>query len=272
MIVMQPVLETDTPDGFDLWPVAATERFGFLPLSGALSPAEIGAALMRIAACNDGAPETEGDLPPRPAGRLEGFLHGLLYRDGLHAAGGLRVTDDSTGATFAPGPCDGLEDWHDWYRLADSSGRIGHGPDPQPSRAERLGDTIRLTVDTDRNDGPVIELPVTELRRLLAGAERDLTGFLAAASRWISEHLPAHATPLTAALTRLLGLPLPLPAPAPKSHNAASPVSARSRTRASCTSGATGTPTTTNRRPTSWKSTPTHAGCARWSSPMTEAR
>lgn len=36
---MQPVLETVTPDGFDLWPVAEIERFGFLPLNGQLSPA-----------------------------------------------------------------------------------------------------------------------------------------------------------------------------------------------------------------------------------------
>lgn len=38
---------------------------------------------------------------------------------------------------------------------------------------ERLGDTVRLTVDAGQDDSLVIELSVTELRRLLAGAEKD---------------------------------------------------------------------------------------------------
>ncbi|MFD4133175.1 hypothetical protein [Streptomyces goshikiensis] len=212
---MQPVLEMNTPDGFDLWPVAETEQFSFLPLSGGLSPAEIGTALMRIAACNDVDPTDDDDLPPRPAEPLSGFLRGLLNLDSLYAAGGLRVTDNSTGITFSPGCCDGLEDWHDWYQVVDGSGVIGYGHDPEPSLAERLGDTIRLTVDTDRNDSPVIELSVTELRHLLASAERDLTEFLAAATDWISEHLPDYSAPLTAALARVLALPAPGIPPTP---------------------------------------------------------
>lgn len=164
---MQPVLEMNTPDGFALWPVAETERFGFLSLSGGLSPAEIGTALMRIAACNDVDPADDGDLPPRPAEPLSGFLHGLLNLDNLYAAGGLRITDISTSITFSPGCCDGLEDWRDWYQVLDGSGIIGYGHDPLPSLAERIGDTIRLTVDTARDDSPAIELSVTELRRLL---------------------------------------------------------------------------------------------------------
>ncbi|MFF4457865.1 hypothetical protein [Streptomyces goshikiensis] len=212
---MQPVLEMNTPDGFDLWPVAETEQFSFLPLSGGLSPAEIGTALMRIAACNDIDPDDDGDLPPRPTEPLNGFLHGLLNLDSPYAAGGLRVTDNSTGITFSPGCCDGLEDWHDWYQVVDGSGVIGYGHDPEPSLAERLGDTIRLTVDTDRNDSPVIELSVAELRHLLASAERDLIEFLAAATDWIAEHLPDHSVPLTAALARVLALPAPGIPPTP---------------------------------------------------------
>ncbi|WP_329201932.1 MULTISPECIES: hypothetical protein [unclassified Streptomyces] len=212
---MQPVLEMNTPDGFALWPVAETERFGFLSLSGGLSPAEIGTALMRIAACNDVDPADDGDLPPRPAEPLSGFLHGLLNLDNLYAAGGLRITDISTSITFSPGCCDGLEDWRDWYQVLDGSGIIGYGHDPLPSLAERIGDTIRLTVDTARDDSPAIELSVTELRRLLAGAERDLTEFLAAATDWVTEHLPDHSVPLTAALARVLALPAPGIAPAP---------------------------------------------------------
>ncbi|MER5402913.1 hypothetical protein [Streptomyces sp. NPDC002599] len=37
-VVMQPVLKMTTTDGFGFWPVAETESFGFLPLSGELSP------------------------------------------------------------------------------------------------------------------------------------------------------------------------------------------------------------------------------------------
>ncbi|MFJ8871449.1 hypothetical protein ACIRD6_37600 [Streptomyces sp. NPDC102473] len=44
MIVMQPVLEMYASDGFDLWPVAEVQSFAFLPLSGELSPAEVGTA------------------------------------------------------------------------------------------------------------------------------------------------------------------------------------------------------------------------------------
>ncbi|MFJ3881016.1 hypothetical protein ACIPW5_26680 [Streptomyces sp. NPDC090077] len=205
---MHPVLEIYTPDGFDLWPVAEIEPFGFLPLSGELSPTEVGTAVMRIAECNDIDPDSDGngDGPPRPAHALGSFLHGLLTSDGLIAAGGLRVTDSSTGVTFLPGCCDGLEDWRDWHRFIDDGSRLGFGHDPSPV-AERFGDTVRLTVNAEQSDGPVIELSVTALRHLLAGAERDLADFLALAADWASEHLPEHCVPVTAALGRVLGLP-----------------------------------------------------------------
>ncbi|TQK44814.1 hypothetical protein FBY35_6341 [Streptomyces sp. SLBN-118] len=79
MIVVQPVLEICAPDGFALWPIAEFESYGFLPLSGALSPAETGKAVMRIADYNDVDPED--DSPPRPADPLGASLHGLLTRD-----------------------------------------------------------------------------------------------------------------------------------------------------------------------------------------------
>ncbi|WP_329620007.1 hypothetical protein OG357_05205 [Streptomyces sp. NBC_01255] len=204
MIVMQPVLEIYTPDGFDLWPVADFEQFGLLPLSGGLSPAEVGTAVMRIAGCNDIDPD--GDRPPRPADAIDSFLHGLLTFDDVIAAGGLRVTDTSTGVSFQPGCCDGLEDWRDWHRFVQGGDVLGFGHDPASPVAERFGDTVRLTVNADRSDSPVIELPVTELRHLLAGAERDLTDFLALAADWSSRHLPAHCTSVTAALARVLDL------------------------------------------------------------------
>ncbi|MFD8705376.1 hypothetical protein ACFV1W_22635 [Kitasatospora sp. NPDC059648] len=207
MIVMQPVLEIRAPDGFDLWPVAEIEPTGFLPLSGGLSPAEVGTAVMRIADCNDIDPD--GDRPPRPDDPLDSFLHGLLTFDAPFAAGGLRVTDDSTGIVFLPGCCDGLEDWRDWHRLVDSGGLLGFGHDPVSPVAERFGDTVRLTVNAEQSGSPVIELSVTELRCLLAGAERDLADFLTLAADWALRHLPGRRTPVTGALTRVLDLPAP---------------------------------------------------------------
>ncbi|WP_033530523.1 hypothetical protein [Streptomyces galbus] len=207
MIVMQPVLEMDAPDGFDLWPVAEIASFTFLPLSGELSPAEVGTAVMRIAGCND--IDSDGDRPPHPADALDSFLHGLLTFDDLFAAGGLRVTDNSTGVAFLPGCCDGLEDWRAWHRFVDDGILLGFGHAPVSPVAERFGDTVRLTVNAEQSDSPVIQLSVAELRDLLAGAERDLADFLALAADWASRHLPGHRTPVTAALARVLDLPAP---------------------------------------------------------------
>ncbi|MFC8448213.1 hypothetical protein [Kitasatospora sp. NPDC057223] len=203
---MQAVLEMCTPDGFAFWPVAEIEPFGFLPLSGELSPAEVGAAVMRIIACNDVDPD--GDRPPRPADPLDSFLHGLLTLETLYAAGGLRVTDSSTGTTFLPGCCNGLEEWRDWHQVVDGSGYTSFGHDPDPC-AERFGRTVRLTVDAEQRDSPVIELSVTELRHLLVGVERDLAGFFELAADWVSKNLSDRSTPVTAALARVLDLAAP---------------------------------------------------------------
>ncbi|GHA70743.1 hypothetical protein GCM10010348_74540 [Streptomyces anthocyanicus] len=210
---MHPVLEIYAPDGFDLWPVAEIKPFGWLPLSGELSSAEVGAAMMRIARCNDIDPD--GDRPPRPAAALDSFLHGLLTFDNLFAAGGLRVTDHSTGVTFLPGCCDGLEDWRDWHQFVDDGSLLGFGHAPVSPIAERFGDTVRLTVNAEQSDSPVIELCVTELRLLLDGAERDLADFLTLATDWSSRHLPRHCAAVTAALAHVLDLPVPAMPPEP---------------------------------------------------------
>ncbi|MFD5091914.1 hypothetical protein ACFWMR_15020 [Amycolatopsis thailandensis] len=205
VITMQPVLEVHASGDFDLWPVADVDSFDFLALSGELTPREVGTAVMRIVACNDIDPE-QGDRPPRPADPLGSFLHGLLTFDTLFAAGGFRVTDSATGVTFLPGCCNGLEDWREWHRVFDSGWPVDFGHDPDPA-AERLGETVLLTVDAERSDSPVIELPVADLRRLLAGAEDDLAGFLALATEWADRNLSHYAVPVVAALARVLDLP-----------------------------------------------------------------
>ncbi|WP_030320905.1 hypothetical protein [Streptomyces flavochromogenes] len=207
MITLHPVLEILGTRDFDLWPVVESEPYGFLPLSGRLGTAEVGTAVMRIAEYNSDETADEG-RPPRPTDPLGSFLHGLLTVEELSAAGGLRVTDTATGVTLLPGCCNGLEERRDWFEVLDGDGWAGFGHDPSPL-AERVGDAVRLTVDVERADSPVIELPVTDLRRLLADAERDLTGFLRLADEWTARYVPDHATAVTGALARALALPAP---------------------------------------------------------------
>ncbi|MGW0857360.1 hypothetical protein [Streptomyces sp. NPDC002690] len=208
--MMQAVLEMDPLEGFGLWPVAETERFGFLALGGGLSLDEVGAAILRIAAYNDADPEAN-ELPPRPADPLAEFLHGLLHLDPLLVPGGLRVTDTATGATFEPGCCDGLEDRREWERVVDGDG-IFRSAHPESGRgATRIGDTVRLTCATGQEAGPVIEVPLGQMRRLLAGVERDLTDFLALADDWASRYAVDHVAGVTASLGRLFDLPVPGP-------------------------------------------------------------
>lgn len=203
VIEIQPVLEIRAPDGFALWPVAGAEPYGFLRLSGALSPAEVGTAVMSIAACNDGEPDD--GRPPRPADPLGAFLHGLLTLDDLFASGGLRVNDTVHGRTLLPGCCNAMDERSDWAEVVDGSGRATFGHDPLPL-AERLGDRVRLTVDSDQDDSPVIELPVTRLHHLLACAERDLTDFAHLVGPWAARHVPGRAAATTAAVARALAV------------------------------------------------------------------
>ncbi|CAL9619270.1 hypothetical protein SUDANB99_05781 [Streptomyces sp. enrichment culture] len=183
---MQPVLETPSTDGFALWPVAERGTYGLMPLGGRLTPEEVGAAVMGVAEYNDVAAG-----PGRPADPLGSFVHGLLTAEIPQAPGGMRVVDDS-GTVFLPGCCNGLEEWRDWYRVLDGDGGVSFGHDPD-AYAERHGDTVRLTPDTSRNGGPVIEVPVPVLRRLLAGAERDLADFLGLVGDWRPACCPAMA-------------------------------------------------------------------------------
>ncbi|MGJ7418797.1 hypothetical protein AB9128_23425 [Streptomyces cinereoruber] len=203
MITLHPVLETRPTAGFDLWPVAALAPYGFLPLNGDLAPAEVGTTVMSIAMANDIEPEDGSRKPQDPLGSL---LHGLLTLDDLFVPGGLRVTDTATGVALSPGCCNGLEERGDWSEVVDGDGAASFGHDPFPT-AERTGARARLTVDADREDSPVIDLPLTDLRRLLTTAEHDLTAFLHLTARWATTHLPTHANRLHGALARALDLP-----------------------------------------------------------------
>ncbi|MFE0508820.1 hypothetical protein [Streptomyces sp. NPDC058964] len=202
MITVQPVLEIPPYEGFDLWPIAGVAPYSFLPLSGALTPNEVGTAVMALASCNDIDPGD--DRPPRPDDRLGSFLHGLLTSDPLFASGGFQVTDTSTGTRLVPGCCNGLEDRGDWWEVLDNEDiAVGFGHNPSPT-AERRGATVRLTVDGDTDGSPCIDLPAGELRHLLEGAERELADFLRLATLWTAGHLPDHSERVNRALQRAL--------------------------------------------------------------------
>ncbi|GHD75358.1 hypothetical protein GCM10010336_50980 [Streptomyces goshikiensis] len=105
-----------------------------------------------------------------------------------------------------PGCCNGLETWRDWLDVLDGTGCAYFGHDPS-SVAEPVGGIVRLTLDAHgADDSPVIELPADQVRRLVAGAQQDLQGFLSLAGTRAERHLPAHAAAVTGALARALDL------------------------------------------------------------------
>ncbi|MFG2085870.1 MULTISPECIES: hypothetical protein [unclassified Spirillospora] len=161
---------------------------------------------MRIAEYNDTDPEDDGGSA-QPADPLGAFLRGLLTMEPPLAPGGMRVTDTATGTTLLPGCCTGFDEWRDWNKIVEEGyPSVGFGHDPSPL-AERLGDTVRLTVDAEQNDSPVIEMPVTGLRRSLTAAEQDLSDFLQSAAVWADRHVPDHAAQVTTALAHALDMP-----------------------------------------------------------------
>ncbi|MFG2302709.1 hypothetical protein [Actinacidiphila glaucinigra] len=208
MIVVQPVLEIGTTDGFALWPVAEWKPFTFMPLHGALSAAEVGTAVTTVAASNQWQADDE-TAPTRSVDPVGHFVRGLVDAEDVQAPGGLQVTDTAGGAALRPGCCGGLEEWRGtWRDVLDGGGDAWLGHDPSPL-AERHGDAVRLTVDAGRDDSPAFEVAVDVLRRGVAGAERDLAGFLGAAAHWAAVRLPEHAPGLVAALARAAGMPPP---------------------------------------------------------------
>ncbi|WP_237535372.1 hypothetical protein [Streptomyces sp. SID3343] len=152
---MRLVLRVDVHDGdFAFWPVAETKSFGHIPLGDELSPTEVGTAMMRIVGCNDVGPDPGEGFPLPPADPLGYFLHGMLTSEEPIVGGGLLVVDTSTGIVVPPGCCCGLEDWREWQEVVDGGDPPWLGHDPEPT-AERLGDTVRLTLDSGKSDGPV---------------------------------------------------------------------------------------------------------------------
>ncbi|MFC8260058.1 hypothetical protein ACFUNF_21150 [Streptomyces sp. NPDC057291] len=103
----------------------------------------------------------------------------------------------------------GLEDKGRWWEFLDgdnSAAWFAHAPSPA---VESRGFTIHQPVDTGADTRARIQVQVSELRRLLAGAEQDLIDFLHLATHWAASdsHLPGHSKRVHQALARTLSLP-----------------------------------------------------------------
>lgn len=207
MITLRPVLEVPRGEEFSLWPVAETGWF--LPLDGSISQAEIGSAVMAVAkTCS---PRTTEASQPPAGDQVESFLHGMLVAERVSAFGGLSLEDSVTGASVEPGCCVALGEWRGWYGLLDGTGAyLGHSPSPG---SELVDDVVRMTVDTEEADSATIEVPVADLRRLLAGVERDLTDFVGTVSGWAARHAPSRASDLATVFARALDVGVSEPSP-----------------------------------------------------------
>jgi hypothetical protein len=204
MITLRPVLEVPRDDEFSLWPVAHTDWF--LALDGSLGEAEIGAAVRALAARYAPAPDTRR---PPPDEQVERFLEGMLTAEDVVAFGGLCMVDAATGVSVDPGCCSSLDEWREWFGLLEGRGVfLGHSPSPG---GELIDGVVRMTADMEHADSPTIEVPAAELRSLLEGVERDLTGFVGAVSVWAGRHAPSRAVGLVAVLAEALDLPVPAP-------------------------------------------------------------
>ncbi|CAM3186747.1 hypothetical protein [Stackebrandtia soli] len=201
MITLQAVVKIRSCEDFDLWPIAKLATSHLLPLNGTMDQDHLGAAITSIAATNCPRDDAEQADDPRAA-----FLDGLFTTECLITPGGLLVVDTVSNTTFAPSCCHWLDEWRDWL-LAIDEGPVWLGHEPS-SKVERHGETMRLTVNLEHDD-PVIELPVDELRRLLAQAERDLGDFLMLARSWATSHLPERVSDFTIAMAKALNVAPP---------------------------------------------------------------
>ncbi|MFD4549950.1 hypothetical protein ACFWOX_05100 [Streptomyces sp. NPDC058467] len=181
---MDAVLETYEAADFALWPTAGRPADRLLVLFGDLSPLEVGTAMAVLSGYNttherhDPGPEEDAAL-----------LRRLVSVESVTAPGGLRLRDAATGVTVAPGCCFGLENWRDWLHLLDGETPwLGHDPTPG---VEHRGGLVRLWPDAERPAGPPIELPLSELPRLLGSVRSTLAGFLGLVERWAAEDFPS---------------------------------------------------------------------------------
>jgi hypothetical protein len=198
VIIARAVLESAELSDFELWPVADLPAYRLTPISGDLSPAEVGTAVATIADYND----TEY-MPNADAREL---LQRTIDAECMLAQGGLRLHGPATGVTVDPGCCCGLESWRDWLDLVDGTVPwLGHDPSP---RVE-LRDGIAHVWPTAHGGTP-IEPRVADVPGLLAQAQQQLQGFLQVVMAWATPFGEEVAAGLVDALDQHLDITRPL--------------------------------------------------------------
>ncbi|MGX8904481.1 hypothetical protein ACR820_04255 [Streptomyces netropsis] len=211
---MDAVLETYDSADFTLWPVADPSAGAALPLSGRLSPLEVGTAIAVWAGYNGAAlAEEDARAPDGPE-----LIRRTIAADCTLLPGGLRVRDTASGVSVSSGCCCGLENWREWLDLLHGDELwLGHDPSP---RVEHAGPVVRLW--PDGRDAPAppagrpVEVAKDGLPALLRSVQDDLTGFLAVVERWGERYAPALGAELAAKLDEDLSISEPLrPPPVP---------------------------------------------------------
>ncbi|MEV0347187.1 hypothetical protein AB0H88_15605 [Nonomuraea sp. NPDC050680] len=193
MIIVDVVLETNDVVDFTAWPIAEPSSDRLLALSGQMAPAEVGTAMAVIFSYNHIPVVHAADMTDA---QLEQHF---AERAALIAPGGLRFRDTITNVNVSPGCCFGLENWRDWWSVADGQ-EIWLGHDPTPS-VTHDGQIIQLR---QHDQGVPIEIARSELSNLLATAQQRLTGFLSLAQRWATATTPRVADRLISALDKHL--------------------------------------------------------------------
>ncbi|SEG43615.1 hypothetical protein SAMN05216223_105169 [Actinacidiphila yanglinensis] len=202
MAVLDVVVESAGAVGAAPWSVAEVPAFGWVVVSGRMTPAGVGTVLATMAVYAGLLGDEEG----APVDARE-VVAGLVAAEKIIAPGGLRARDERTGAVVVPGCCAGLEDWREWSGLAggDDGPWLGHDPAPW---FERDGGLLRLWPDgpltraapTRSPNGPPVDFVVTELSGLLCGVREDLAGFLDRTAEWAARNAPGLAASLVAKL------------------------------------------------------------------------
>lgn len=184
---MEVVLECPSEVPEVPWPVAERPPYGWLVLSGAVTPDEVGLVVAALA---------HSAKPPR--GTAAEMLRAIASDEGLLLYGGVRVRDGA-GHEVVPGCCSGVVYWREWMLLGEGHAPwMGHDPG---GWVEHRADAVLVHAD-EKMPADTIVIPRPELPRLLDGLRADMEGFLAHVREWAMEIAPEEADGFTDAIDR----------------------------------------------------------------------
>ncbi|NUP48558.1 MAG: hypothetical protein HOW97_14805 [Catenulispora sp.] len=186
-------------DGPAPWPVAEDGDHRWETLDARTAPAVIGTVL--AAAAEWCRPEDlDEDHLPTPAEAL-GWIAASDY---LVIGGGIQALDGQT--RVDPGCCCEINDWHGWGDADRRSAMwLGHSPEPW---IEQTVDGLVVHQDKDEPERAAVSIAAGELPQLLAALRDDLTGFLGAVQRWVTQLTgdPDLAEAVVASIDRHVGI------------------------------------------------------------------